>query len=113
MDHTLIIGLGNPDPALEETYHNAGALAVEWIVEHAGSTDGAVRFRRHEGLFAYARVQSTIFIRPLVFMNNSGDAVKEAMHVFDAGPENIVIVHDDSDIPIGEFKREEWRVCGP
>ena len=35
MDKTLIIGLGNPDPALEETYHNVGALAVQWIAEHA------------------------------------------------------------------------------
>jgi PTH1 family peptidyl-tRNA hydrolase len=107
MDHTLIIGLGNPDPALEETYHNAGALAVQWIAEHQGSTDGAVRFRRYEELFTYARIQNTILVRPLVFMNESGDAVREAMHVFDVTPESIVIIHDDSDIPMGEFRRTE------
>ena len=107
MDHTLIIGLGNPDPALEETYHNAGALAMQWIAEHQGSTDGAVRFRRYEEVFTYARIESSIFMRPLVFMNESGEAVKEAMHVFNISPEDIIVIHDDSDIPIGEFKHTE------
>ena len=40
MDQTLIIGLGNPDPALEDTYHaNVGSLAVEWIADRAAGGD--------------------------------------------------------------------------
>jgi PTH1 family peptidyl-tRNA hydrolase len=105
MDHTLIIGLGNPDPALEETYHNAGALAVKWIAEHAEDGGAAPKFRAHKGTFSYARIGNDIFIRPLVFMNESGRAVKEAMRTFDATAENIVVIHDDSDIAIGDFKR--------
>ncbi len=101
MDQTLIIGLGNPDPTLEETYHNIGSRAVQWIADNAG----APKFRAHKGLFAYAKSGSTIFIRPLVYMNESGRAVKDAIHVFGARAKDIVIIHDDSDIPIGEFKR--------
>ena len=60
MDHTLIIGLGNPDPALENTYHNVGALAVAWLAEHADA-DGpgmpAPTFRAHKDSFEYAKIE--------------------------------------------------------
>jgi PTH1 family peptidyl-tRNA hydrolase len=109
MDHTLIIGLGNPDPALETTYHNVGALAVQWIAEHAAENGGgaavAPKFRAHKDTFAYTKSRTYIFIRPLVFMNESGRAVKDAMRVFGASAKDIVIIHDDSDIPVGGIKR--------
>jgi PTH1 family peptidyl-tRNA hydrolase len=111
MDHILIIGLGNPDPALENTYHNVGVLAVQWLAERAAS-DGAAathgdiapKFRAHKNSFAYAKIEGHIFIRPLVFMNESGRAIKEAMRTFGAETKDIVVIHDDSDIPVGSFK---------
>jgi PTH1 family peptidyl-tRNA hydrolase len=113
MDTTLIIGLGNPDPALENTYHNVGTLAVTWLAARAaekgdaaaGNVGGAPKFRAHKEVFSYAKIGSHIFIRPLVFMNESGLAVKDAMHTFGAAAKDIVVIHDDSDIPVGEFKR--------
>jgi peptidyl-tRNA hydrolase len=77
MDQTLIIGLGNPDPALVDTYHNVGALAMQWIAEHAvgngggasadsGTTASALKFRAYKDSFAYAKTGKYIFIRPLV-----------------------------------------------
>jgi PTH1 family peptidyl-tRNA hydrolase len=116
MDKTLIIGLGNPDPLLEETYHNVGVLAVQWLAAHAeengmnaasdASADSGTtpKFRAHKGMFAYAKIDDRIFVRPLVFMNESGRAVKEAMHTFGASAKDIVIIHDDSDLPVGEYK---------
>lgn len=107
MDHTLIIGLGNPDPTLEETYHNVGTLAVQWMADHADA-DGpgmpAPTFRRHGDSFEYAKIRNHILIRPLTYMNESGRAVKDASHVFGGTLGSIVIIHDDSDIPLGEFK---------
>jgi PTH1 family peptidyl-tRNA hydrolase len=114
MDQTLIIGLGNPDPLLEETYHNVGVLAVQWIVAHAakndpGTTGGGAtpKFRTHKGMFAYTKLGNRTFVRPLVFMNESGRAVKEAMRTFGANATNIAIIHDDSDLPVGEYKLSE------
>jgi PTH1 family peptidyl-tRNA hydrolase len=105
MDQTLIIGLGNPDPTLEGTYHNVGALAVQWIAEHAAGEGGTTaQFRAYKNSFAYIKLEKHVFIRPLVFMNESGRAVHDAMHVFGAAAKNIIIIHDDSDIPVGEFK---------
>lgn len=109
MDQTLVIGLGNPDPALVDTYHNVGALAVQWIaermVENGGGAAEALKFRVHKDSFAYAKSGMYVFIRPLVFMNKSGRAAKDAMRIFGAGTQAIVVIHDDSDIAIGEFKR--------
>ena len=109
MDQTLIIGLGNPDRVLAATYHNVGTLAMQWIAEHAakngGGTTPALKFRAHKDTFAYAKSGTYIFIRPLVFMNESGRAAKDAMRVFGARAKDIIVIHDDSDIPIGEFKR--------
>jgi PTH1 family peptidyl-tRNA hydrolase len=109
MDQTLIIGLGNPDRALAATYHNVGALAVQWLAEHAAENSGgaavAPKFRTHKDSFSYAKLGNNIFIRPLTYMNESGSAVKDAIHVFGAAAKDIVIIHDDSDIPVGEFKR--------
>ncbi len=107
MDQTLIIGLGNPGPELGETYHNAGALAVQWLAEHSAAEAGSdtPTFRAHNGTFAYAKLGGYIFIRPLVFMNESGRAVRDAMKAFRADADRVVVIHDDSDIPIGEFKR--------
>ena len=116
MDQTLIIGLGNPDPTLVHTYHNVGALAVQWIAEHAVENGGGgvihgdtvartPKFRAHKNSFAYIKAEKYIFIRPLVYMNESGRAVKDAMQIFGADAKDIIIVHDDSDISVGEFKR--------
>ncbi|HUC01498.1 MAG TPA: aminoacyl-tRNA hydrolase [Candidatus Paceibacterota bacterium] len=112
MDQTLIIGLGNPDPALETTYHNVGALAVQWLAERAseeegGAPRGTIKFRPHGALFAYAKIQNRIFIRPLLYMNESGRAVAAAMRDFGAKAEDIIVIHDDSDITVGEFKRAQ------
>jgi PTH1 family peptidyl-tRNA hydrolase len=109
MDHALIIGLGNPDPALTDTYHNVGVLAMQWIAEHAaengGATAAALKFRTHKDRFAYIKTGKYIFIRPLSFMNESGRAVHDAMRAFGADAKDIIVIHDDSDIPVGEFKR--------
>ena len=109
MDQTLIIGLGNPDPALMDTYHNVGVLAVQWIAEHAaehsGATAAALKFRTYKDRFAYVKTEKYILVRPLSFMNESGRAVHDAMHAFGAEAKNIIVIHDDSDLPVGEFKR--------
>ena len=104
MDHTLIIGLGNPDPVLEETYHNVGVLAVQWLAEYSAQNGTRPVFRPYKNLFAYVTIGAVTFIRPLVYMNESGRAVKEAMRVFKVHEKDIFIIHDDSDLPLGDFK---------
>ncbi|MEK7076907.1 MAG: aminoacyl-tRNA hydrolase [Patescibacteria group bacterium] len=102
----LIVGLGNPGAPYEATYHNAGFLALQFL-ESAflkESGEGKERAWKQDRLFAYRRIGSSIFVKPLVFMNRSGTAVKSALRRFACAPEEMLVLHDDFDIPLGKAK---------
>ncbi len=117
---TLILALGNPSAEYEDTYHNAGLLALPQIfLTLTGGDFESLEWKTHKKLFEYAessrlssRVSRFIFARPLVYMNESGLAAAEAMKKFNIKPENLVVVHDDSDITLGEFKLSFDRSSG-
>jgi PTH1 family peptidyl-tRNA hydrolase len=101
----IIIGLGNPGPEYLRTYHNAGMLALPTLAAHlAPDAAKPLVFKRYKNLFEYAPAGTFIFVKPLVYMNESGEAVKAALRVLKAKPNEIAIAHDDSDLTIGNFK---------
>lgn len=102
----IIVGLGNPDPDLLNTYHNVGILALPVLAAHfaSESSNETLRYKRYKDSFEYATAGKIVLVKSLVYMNNSGIAVKEAARVLKAKPEEIAIIHDDSDLPIGTFK---------
>jgi len=91
----LILGLGNPGEKYASTYHNIGQLYVE------GIANGSFKKYRH---FEFSKKSGVIFAKPTTFMNQSGIAAKEALKYFNLKPENLLVVHDDSDILLGEYK---------
>ena len=99
----LIVGLGNPGAAYKNTYHNVGLLAIDALLKSAEREKNALRPVR-KGRFAYAKRGKYIFIQLSAFMNESGVPVKAALHWFKAKPGELLVIHDDSDIPAGEFK---------
>ena len=104
----LAIGLGNPGKEYERTYHNAGEAAVETIA--GGTSDLKTPFSVFgRKPFEYMKKGGVILIKPKTFMNESGKAVTAAMKHFGAKTEDIVVMHDDSDIPLGEYKVEYGR----
>ncbi len=103
----IIMGLGNPDPALAGTYHNAGLRAVRFLAEHASRAAGGgvpPPLKPYKGVFSSVTIGGRTFVFPLVYMNDSGRAAKEALRVFHATPADLIVVHDDSDLTIGTFK---------
>lgn len=102
----LVIGLGNPGPAYERTYHNIGLEAVEKL---AGRSDGEGRWKKADGLFEYRVSENIAWVKPLVFMNESGAAAAAARKRFQASLENILVIHDDSDIELGKWKTSFGR----
>ena len=105
---TVLIGLGNPGAEYESTYHNIGMAAVDAIAADIfGSTE--IPWETHQKLFSYARTGHWAFVKPLTFMNDSGRAVREAVRKFTAAPENILLIHDDSDLLVGEWKMSRGR----
>lgn len=94
--YKLLIGLGNPGPDYTKAYHNAGSFFIDLL------SDGK-KFKKADG-FVYSKTSGVILIKPLSFMNESGLSVKQAMKYFKATPAETLIIHDDSDINIGEYK---------
>ncbi|HVN26346.1 MAG TPA: aminoacyl-tRNA hydrolase [Candidatus Paceibacterota bacterium] len=101
MTYALAVGLGNPGPDYESTYHNAGRMALDvW----ASREEGDAAFRRHGDLFEYLKGSLRIFVRPLTFMNESGLAVREALKAFNVEPGRMIVLHDESDLALGSFR---------
>jgi PTH1 family peptidyl-tRNA hydrolase len=73
------------------------------------SENTAPHWETYKKLFGYARIRDWIFLKPFTFMNESGRAVREAMRKFNVPPENIVLLHDDSDLPQGAWKISRGR----
>lgn len=94
---TIVVGLGNPGEEFAKTYHNVGALALQTIAD-------GLTFKTHRSLFSFATAGRAAFIFPLTFMNESGLAVREAMKKFGAKPEDLIVIHDESDLPVGKYK---------
>ena len=99
----LVVGLGNPGPEYERTRHNAGFLVVDLLGEHlsatywkdqAGAKVAVVRFGDDD--LALAKPQS--------FMNVSGGPVAKLLAAYDVPPAELVIVHDDIDLPAGSVR---------
>ena len=96
----LWVGLGNPENEYEGTYHNVGRLAFDHFLKEEGAS-----FRREpNGRFEYLRAPGRIYVRSLVFMNRSGEALRAALKYFRRTPQDLLVFQDDSDLYLGDFK---------
>lgn len=99
----LIVGLGNPGKKYEGTRHNAGFIALETLAEQHNLRINRVRFK---SLCAESTINGTrlLFLMPQTFMNNSGEAVREALSFYKLPPEKCVIICDDISLPVGTIR---------
>ena len=100
----LIIGLGNPDRKYETTYHNVGFLAVDYFAQSLSGTKTPSWEQDPHKNYLYSEIEEYVFIKPLTFMNLSGAATATALRRFKSKPEEILVIHDDSDIELGQYK---------
>ena len=101
----LVVGLGNPGAEYERTRHNAGFKAIDRLAGHLGGT----RFKRaYRGKYAEMALQSSDTIlgllKPKTYMNRSGQSVGRAVRDLGIETEEIIVVHDDLDLPLGRIK---------
>lgn len=99
LEPRLFIGLGNPGKEYAPTYHNTGAMAVTYLAREAG-----IKQWKRTPLFQYAKTKHIIFTIPTTYMNESGMAVMAALKFFNLSPEHALLFHDESDLPLGEYK---------
>lgn len=100
----IFTGLGNPGDKYTGTRHNVGRdLLVHIQGAHPESFSPWKEKADLRSMYATARNHIT-FLLPQTFMNHSGDAVRRFAHYFGSSPEDLVVVHDDLDLPIGGMK---------
>lgn len=96
----LIIGLRNPGSAYEHTRHNVG----DWFVQLLAKSSNSM-FKVEKKLHAeIAESSGCRLVLPLTFMNHSGLPVREVSQFYKIQPEEILVVHDDLDLPAGRIK---------
>lgn len=101
----LIVGLGNPGKEYEGTRHNIGFEAVD---RFAGDHDFPAWIEKKDLKCRFTQTQlgeaKVIVIKPTTFMNLSGEAVQAVANFYKIGAENIIVVHDELDIPFGQIR---------
>ncbi|AEJ38411.1 peptidyl-tRNA hydrolase [Sulfobacillus acidophilus TPY] len=94
----LIVGLGNPGPDYVNTRHNVGFMVLDAYARHRG-----LRFRL--GRYGYlADSDQGWLMKPMTFMNLSGDAVGPFVRRYRLTPDQVLVVHDDLDLPLGRIR---------
>ena len=99
----LIVGLGNPGAEYTNTRHNVGFMAIDYLVPEGESWK-----KEKNALTAHCDIDGfrVIFAKPQTFMNNSGDAVGPLMAFYKIPLENLVVIHDDMDLKIGDLREK-------
>ena len=99
----LIVGLGNPGEKYEFTRHNIGFMVVDKVLKDIANVEKT--WVLHKDLNTYLfKNGDLIFAKPQAFMNNSGVVVKRIVNLYKVPVEQIWVIHDDIDLPIGKIR---------
>ena len=99
----MIIGLGNPGKQYEKTRHNVGFHVIDELSE--SSIDAPAMQSKFNGMYTviHRPEGKVMLVKPLTYMNLSGECVRPLMDYYDVDVEDIVVLYDDFDIAPGTF----------
>ena len=99
----LICGLGNPGREYERHRHNVGFMVVDVLLGRARASLGQGKFEAHVGQGTLG-VEKVLFVLPQTFMNLSGRSVGAAARFYKVPPEDVLVIHDELDLPYGRLQ---------
>lgn len=100
----LIVGLGNPGPQYVRTRHNAGFMAVDQLARrHAPNAVVRARFQA-DCIEASIRGEKCLLVKPVTYMNRSGQSVVEAVQFYKVLPADLMVITDDVALPVGAIR---------
>ena len=99
----IVCGLGNPGTQYENTRHNTGFMALDTLAEKLGADVKRLKFK---SLTADVNIggKHCLLMKPTTFMNNSGEAVVEALNFYKLPPENLLVMYDDISLDVGRVR---------
>lgn len=99
----IIVGLGNPGPEYLDSRHNIGFMVADHLAREIGGANLVWSMdTKHNALVAKAA--DVLLVKPQTFMNNSGTAVAGLVSYYKIKPENVWVIHDDIDLPLGKIR---------
>jgi peptidyl-tRNA hydrolase, PTH1 family len=107
----LVVGLGNPGGRYARTRHNVGFMAVDHLASRAGV---AVEKKLFGALVADVQLSSrkVLLTKPQSFMNLSGQPVASLMGFYKVPAADLIVIHDEMDLPLGRIKVQQGRGSG-
>lgn len=99
----IIAGLGNPGERYTFTRHNAGFLAIDYLAQTFNTKVDRIKFKGLVGSFEYAD-KKVLLLKPMTYMNSSGDSIVEAVNFYKIKPEKLIIIYDDIAFDVGVVK---------
>ena len=96
----LIAGLGNPGSEYATTKHNVGFMLVDALARQLGVENWKTK---QDALVAETRIgrEKVLLVKPLTYMNDSGRAIGPILAWYKLAPDDLVVIHDDMDLPVG------------
>ncbi len=99
----LIVGLGNPGDQYEDTRHNIGFMVLNKLAHELGSADVSWTFEKKHNA-QVLKTGDVVLVKPQTLMNASGVAVKSLATFYKLSVHDIIVVHDDLDLPLGKIR---------
>ncbi|MET3700063.1 peptidyl-tRNA hydrolase [Bacillus oleivorans] len=107
----LIVGLGNPGSQYDKTRHNIGFEVIDQLSEQLQTP---LTIQKHKGILGKGSYngESFILLKPLTYMNLSGESIGEVSHFYKIEPSDIVVLYDDLDLPVGKIRLRQKGSAG-
>lgn len=101
-----IVGLGNPGKKYEKTRHNIGFMAIDALLDHYQITLDKHKFNG-DYTFHMINGEKVFFLKPQTFMNVSGESIRPLLDYYQIDIEDLVVIYDDLDLPVGKIRLRE------
>ena len=99
----LIVGLGNPGKQYEKTRHNVGFFVIDELCRKLDVELDKKKCKAIYGAFMH-KGEKIILAKPQTYMNLSGECVQSLMHYYQLSVEDLIVIHDDLDLPVGKLR---------
>ena len=107
----LIVGLGNPGKEYEATRHNCGFMVIDALADKLNVTVDQKKFKSLYTKFKY-HGEDVILLKPQTYMNLSGESVNAVMNFFKIDKDDLLVIYDDLDMPVGKLRLRKTGSAG-
>lgn len=107
----LIVGLGNPGKQYEKTRHNIGFEVIDKLSERLSIPLDQAKFKGLYGI-GHSHGEKVLLLKPLTYMNLSGESIRSIMDYYDIDLEDLIVIYDDMDLPVGKIRLRQKGSAG-